>query len=331
MKKLLAAFLTVASLLMGLTLPASAEPVYDEDCKSPLYLAEYGKTVVGPEKVGDFWFYNNEDGSQYTGWTKTSDGHRRYYKYEGNRAFGWQKIGGKDYYFDKKTGYLLTGTYKIGGKVYTFDADGVCAGRAVDRETAAVYKSFVDADWGTSAEDVMSALTAKGIEYDYVKHETASIIMPLEAQVYSAGGVSVIAFEFYYFCDNTLIKAIAALIGDGDTAAFVTLADPDSKKYIKLSELKSYDLVHLDEEDLAAFTKAQYEELVKVYGEADKFDKTLGYYYGTWFLHDEDTYINSSSVMPYYFSMSDMNTSAEYEASDDKCFNELMEKHFLLG
>ena len=63
--------------------------------------------VQGAKKIGQYWYYINNDGSKYVGWRQ--DGTKMYYyDSEGRLAQGVKKIEGYWYYFNGN-GTMYTG------------------------------------------------------------------------------------------------------------------------------------------------------------------------------------------------------------------------------
>ena len=81
-----------------------------------------GKQQIGPTKIGNYWYYINEDGSKYIGWRQ--DGNKTYYyDSQGRLAQGVNKIDGYWYYFNSN-GTMYTGWRQDGTKRYYYDAEG---------------------------------------------------------------------------------------------------------------------------------------------------------------------------------------------------------------
>ena len=121
-----------------------------------LYFDSKGKAVRGFNKIGDNWYYFDEDedsapvmyrnrmvsidgsvyrfdgnGAMHTGWYKEgSDKFPTwyYFKSSGKAATGWTEINGKMYYFSQNTNspsMYMNGIYTIDGESYYFDSNGV--------------------------------------------------------------------------------------------------------------------------------------------------------------------------------------------------------------
>ncbi len=115
---------------------------YEED-GAWKYGVETGALNTGWEKIGNFWFFFNEDGTAkeaewfqdggkwyyagstcvaYSGWGKV-DGSWYYFGKDCAMATGWIRPSNSYYYLNPTSGKMVTGWAQIGGKWYYFSTD----------------------------------------------------------------------------------------------------------------------------------------------------------------------------------------------------------------
>ena len=109
-----------------------------------LHINSRGIKDTGFTKVGEDWYFFDEDGVMKTGWIKCDDG-SYYFGKSGKMVTGWQKLDGSWYFFNdglmqtgwldedghryyfEENGKMVTNTkMKIDGKTYTFGKTGAC-------------------------------------------------------------------------------------------------------------------------------------------------------------------------------------------------------------
>jgi lysozyme len=93
------------------------------------------KLLTGWNKVGDYWYFLEANGSMKTGWYQDANGKWYYFNDKGQMMTGWLQYNSKYYYLYEATNsaqceYIGTTAYSCtktlsDGKSYTFDADGV--------------------------------------------------------------------------------------------------------------------------------------------------------------------------------------------------------------
>ncbi len=93
------------------------------------------KLLTGWQKVGDYWYYLNTNGTMKTGWHQDPNGKWYYLKDNGQMAIGWIQYNDKWYYLyeannPSQAEYMGTTAYSCtktlsDGKTYTFDKDGI--------------------------------------------------------------------------------------------------------------------------------------------------------------------------------------------------------------
>lgn len=106
-----------------------------------------GEQVTGWKKIGDKWYFFDQDGIMQTGWFRspgngkwyylhptggsmmtdtwiTSSGMWYYLDSDGSMVTGWQNIGGKWYYFNPNGGAMVKGWLKIGSSWYYLNPNG---------------------------------------------------------------------------------------------------------------------------------------------------------------------------------------------------------------
>ena len=133
-------------------------------------LEENNVLLTGWQKVGDYWYYLNANGSMQTGWYQDANKKWYYFKDNGQMATGWIQLNDKWYYLYETTDankaeYIGTTAYSctktINNKSYKFDEDGVMQ----DTSTSLVSDACIDfiKSWegyyGTPYYDEVGVLT----------------------------------------------------------------------------------------------------------------------------------------------------------------------------
>lgn len=93
------------------------------DEKGKIFYDEEGNTFSGRTKIGENFYYFDEDGYMLTGWQGKGKDKRYYDPESGIMAIGWTNISGDKYYFDKE-GKPLSGTKVLDGKLSFFSNNG---------------------------------------------------------------------------------------------------------------------------------------------------------------------------------------------------------------
>lgn len=97
-------------------------------------LEENNVLLTGWQKVGDYWYLLNANGTMVTGWYQDANKKWYYFKDNGQMATRWAQYNNKWYYLYEATNadqgeYIGTTAYSctktIDSKDYTFDAEGV--------------------------------------------------------------------------------------------------------------------------------------------------------------------------------------------------------------
>lgn len=131
-----------------------AQGWYQENGKW-MYGVNNGVLNNGWEKIGNFWFFFNEDGTAkeaewfqdggkwyyagstcvaYSGWGKV-DGSWYYFGKDCAMATGWVRPSNSYYYLDPTSGKMVTGWAQIGGKWYYFSTDANTLGAMLTSTT----------------------------------------------------------------------------------------------------------------------------------------------------------------------------------------------------
>ena len=87
------------------------------------YFGSDGLAVAGRQKIGDCWYYFDDECRMQTGWVTWKDGTKSFFDWDGRALTGWRSFNGVKYYFDPSTAMSLRWSQKLGGSWYYFDSD----------------------------------------------------------------------------------------------------------------------------------------------------------------------------------------------------------------
>ena len=87
------------------------------------YFGSDGLAVAGRQKIGDCWYFFDDECRMQTGWVTWKDGTKSFFDWDGRALTGWRSFNGVKYYFDPSTAMSLRWSQKLGGSWYYFDSD----------------------------------------------------------------------------------------------------------------------------------------------------------------------------------------------------------------
>ena len=86
------------------------------------YFGSDGLAVAGRQKIGDCWYYFDDECRMQTGWVTWKDGTKSFFDWDGRALTGWRSFNGVKYYFDPSTAMSLRWSQKLDGRWYYFDS-----------------------------------------------------------------------------------------------------------------------------------------------------------------------------------------------------------------
>ena len=185
--------------------PNAAKPVWKKDSNGWKYVYADGSFPKDNfAKIGNRWYYFNEEGYMITGWKQV--GKTNYY-FDGNgyMAIGWKQIDG-EYYFFTGSGAMATGWRQISGKHYYFKSNGVMA------TNSWIGDSYVGADGAWDPTAVKAGWKKENAGWKYI-HADGSFTKDdfekigsrwhyFDADGYMVTGWMTVDTDKYYFDGN---------------------------------------------------------------------------------------------------------------------------------
>ena len=86
------------------------------------YFGSDGLAVAGRQKIGDCWYFFDDECRMQTGWVTWKDGTKSFFDWDGRALTGWRSFNGVKYYFDPSTAMSLRWSQKLDGRWYYFDS-----------------------------------------------------------------------------------------------------------------------------------------------------------------------------------------------------------------
>lgn len=149
--------------------------------------------LIGWQKIGDYWYYLNSNGTMQTGWYQDANLKWYYFNDNGQMATGWLQIGDSWYYLYESTDatqgeYIGTTAYSctktINNKSYTFNVDGAMQ----ESSTSLVSDACIDfiKSWeGYYSTPYIDCVGVKTLGYGMTGEEIESISKVTEEQATS--------------------------------------------------------------------------------------------------------------------------------------------------